>query len=271
MKQNGEDTTFKYEEPKTGSLDITVIKSGATTNADGSITLKAVSLPMSTDPQAKYAYNRSDNSYIGFQGDYGVGTYIDIIFKGNNMPNIMLLADDINGNMSCFGGDSGLFIATGYVFSDTKKDLSTTRIYGPNRMNSYATWEDNNVVAGVLTQQGLINAAANSATADREYKLTVGTKKGNQTANGHEVILVMKIYDNTTGTLLNSYEKTITQKYDFSYTKEGDANYTGQKHNPARILTTDLFSGTNIILYQAFKGAGEDTTFKYSMPYTINE
>ena len=122
------------------------------------------------------------------------------------MPNIMLLADDINGNMSCFGGDSGLFIATGYVFSDTKKDLSTTRVYGPNRMNSYASWEDNNVVAGVLTQQGLINAVANPETADREYKLTVGTKKGNQTANGYEVVLVMKIYDNTTGALLNSYE-----------------------------------------------------------------
>ena len=95
--------------------------------------------------------------------------------------------------------------------------------------------------------------------------MTVGTKKGNQTANGYEVILVMKVYDNSTNELLDSLETTVKQKYDWSISTS-----TAQ-YPEGRTLTTDLFSGTNIILYQAFKGEGIDTTFKYSMPYTINE
>ena len=75
----------------------------------------------------------------------------------------------------------------------------------------------------------------------------------------------MIMYDNNTGDQLYKYEKTLTQKFDWSLGASQPCE------NQGRTLTTDLFSGTNIILYQAFKEDLTDTTFKYSMPYTINE
>ena len=68
-------------------------------NADGSVTLEGKQL------LGGYSWNDGvralDNSYISFEGDYGVGTYIDFTYKGNNMPQVMLFANNINGDMSC--------------------------------------------------------------------------------------------------------------------------------------------------------------------------
>lgn len=74
------------------------LQKGVTENADGTVTLSGVHY---TEACGFFSVaNKIDNSYIAWEGEYGVGTFVEFEFKGNNMPTVMFFADAIHGNMT---------------------------------------------------------------------------------------------------------------------------------------------------------------------------
>ncbi|MBO7213859.1 MAG: hypothetical protein J6V66_00020, partial [Clostridia bacterium] len=109
MAGPGVDTTFKFcKKPYSYSAE-GIKSSGAIFTTNGEIWLAGKGLGSSAQPftiiptatnQAGTLAMGMSNSFVGLEGEYGVGTYMDIFFKGNNMPEVMFFADNINGNMS---------------------------------------------------------------------------------------------------------------------------------------------------------------------------
>lgn len=244
MKGTGKDTTFKYSAPYAGEVDpIKVASQGATRNEDGSITLANSALTTSA-----WTYNISTNlncNYLGLQGSYGIGTYLDITFKGNNMPHILFFADEINGNITEDGG-KGVFISNGLIRSDNGQSWSpnTIFVHGPNRIAIPGRAEDSTKTdyqtAAIvktdaytcLTKNGL------ATTPDVEYKLTVGTY-----LEGGNLVIDILLYNVTESETV--YEVALSTS-----------------------LTQNDVTAGNIILYDAVKGKDTSTTFAYSAPYT---
>ena len=77
--------------------------------------------------------SRIKNSYIGYGADYGVGTYVDFIFTGNNLPQVCFFADEINGNLTSNGG-SGYILMNGLYSENKGTSVSPTPIIGENRL-----------------------------------------------------------------------------------------------------------------------------------------
>ncbi len=250
------DTTFTYSEPyEANSDDIDVVTFGARYNSDGSVTLNG--------KQSEYAWSQVGalkNSYVGLKGNYGVGTYIDFTFTGNNMPNICLFADNIDGGMSRSvnpvsgnsdgdGPNKGLMIVNGFYGSIGRVLGNTLVVCGPNRLvyamnaqggiiNPAPAPYNNDLIKSVsypyFTQNGLIEAGET-----KTYKLTVGTFLENG-----KVMLDMRIYNASDESLIHGV------------------------HITTNVKETDLPQmGTNIIIYAALKGTGNDTTLSYSEPY----
>ena len=91
-------TTFSFGKPYRTMKD-GVESSGAIFNDDGSVSLDHRNPTGGNGWSSGYA-KTLDNSYIAFSGNYGVGTYIDFTFKGNNMPQVCLFANVINGKIT---------------------------------------------------------------------------------------------------------------------------------------------------------------------------
>lgn len=245
MKGTGIDTTFKYSTPYTGAVDpIKAASQGATRNTDGSITLANSALTTSA-----WTDNISTNlncNYLGLQGAYGIGTYIDITFTGNNMPHIMFFADEINGNITEDGG-KGVLISNGLTRSDNAQSWSpnTIFVHGPNRIaipgrSGEATRTDYQTASIAKTDQyTYLTKDGLATTADTEYKLTIGTY-----LNGDgKLVIDILLYSITASDTVHELEITTN-------------------------LTESDVSAGNIVLYDAVKGKDTSTTFKYSTPYT---
>lgn len=76
--------------------------------------------------------------YYALNGNYGIGTYIDISFSGKNIPSVMFFADKINGNLGNNGGQ-GLLILNGANSKVTTDNKSINfgdkvKVVGPNRV-----------------------------------------------------------------------------------------------------------------------------------------
>ena len=254
VKGDGVDTKFTYSLPYEGE---TLPESGVTRNDDGSVTLAGKTTP------GGYAYHIAQlaNSYLGIEGEYGVGTYIDITFTGNNMPEVLLFADEINGNMTSMGG-TGLLFSNGLANANNNVDfLRKYYVFGPNRLTLHGGVTDTDkVVQNTNTYEGsdsrlvtLVGYASGTLaesdypyltqyglaqTPDTEYKYTVGTYE-----NGGKVYLYIELYDLTN-------DKTV-------YTIDQATN----------LSASDLTAGS-IVLYGTVAGEANSTTFKYSEPYT---
>ena len=74
-----------------------------------------------------------DNSHMAFYGDYGVGTYVEFTFKGNNLPQVCFFADEINGDMTEYGG-KGYMIMNGLYTPNKGSSSSSSQIVGENRL-----------------------------------------------------------------------------------------------------------------------------------------
>ena len=79
----------------------------------------------------KAYFTATANSYIAYKGEYGIGTEITFKFTGGNVPNVLLFADKLNGNMTSDGG-KGILITPGNI-QQTSSRAQSFAIYGPNR------------------------------------------------------------------------------------------------------------------------------------------
>ena len=247
---NGERITAKKYYDKEN--DVTIVQgksSGATFNNDGSVTLDG------RYPTGGLGWNSGfnktlDNSYIAFEGDYGVGTYMDFTFKGNNLPQVMLFANDINGNMSCGELVEGVgkyrgYIVTNGLYGNTANGMAVVNgdrvlCFGPYRMwdgasfNSYASSQ----VCSEISQFEQ-NFLATDTSGD-EYKYTVGSYVENNV-----VKIEIRIKNVTTGSRIAETSWS-----------------TGKAEAEVEAL------GSNIIIYGCVKDTYTDgTTFNYSAPY----
>ena len=189
----------------------------------------------------------SEDNYVAFKGDYGVGTYVDFEFTGNNMPAVRLFANNINGYFSSNGnanckGNQGILMLNGLVTSEPHKDhvseLKDLRIYGPNILTgSYlGQWHFHTIKYDefpYFTQKGL------SEAADSKFKYTVGSYEDSRSLVRVHLILSIE----RDGQWVELYNEKI---------------YTG--------ISVDELSGSNIIALAPLKG-NDEVTFKFSQPY----
>lgn len=221
-------------------------------------------IPAATDKNGTLAMGMS-NSYVGLVGEYGVGTYIDINFKGNNMPEVMFFADKINGNMSGYSsyvhqdpyiaedsGEKGLLISNGMIGHEQNDINEYFTIWGPNRIHmgegaklhrafstyvnkALASIKDTDENFGILVQSNL----AKDEYKDTEFKYTVGTFDLTGKIGVH-----VKLYK-----IVNGEEILLCE-----YIKD-------------TIVDVEELPAGAIVMYGSVKGATELTTFRYSEPY----
>ena len=147
VKGSQNSTTFSFSEPyQSKPDDVKLASNGASKNSDGTITLAGRGV---AGAGHLYQVTAVDNSYVAILGDYGVGTYMDFTFKGNNMPTVMYFANEINGNMgnadvtlTPTGGYSshtslgykGMIFTNGFYMENTNGGHDFYRVYGMNRI-----------------------------------------------------------------------------------------------------------------------------------------
>ena len=271
VKGIDDNTTFTYSQPYQGEPDErSVYWLGATENDNGSVTLNGAEIKGAgytsqlTDVNG-YGFTPLTASHIGFAEEYGLNTYIDVTFTGNNMPNIMFFADSVNADMTA-GGGKGLLIASGMYYSSSAVDkgyrgADKLFVFGPDGIP--AAYDENkgldtSVYSSptygylygdakmprigelpysaypLLTTQGLLEDVSGD-----QYKLTVGTFL-NISGN---ISIDIKLYNITTQTIV--YDTTIVTS----------------------LKSTDVSDG-HIVLYGGVNGSSSATTFAYSQPYT---
>ncbi len=182
------DTTFSWEITDNSSK-------GATFNEDGTVTLKNVNYTNMT----KAYFTGTENSYVSAQGKYGVGTDVTLEFTGGNVPNVILFADKINGNMTSDGG-KGILIMPGNIQKTSSRNQAF-RIYGPNRMSGSNVDADTGLTFTNATSEYnknyyLLSRFNQSSTVNFKWVITTTLTETNT------VTLIFKLYEN--GTLVNT-------------------------------------------------------------------
>jgi len=245
IQGGSETTTFEYDLPYERTPDpIKVSSYGAKENKDGSITLDGKRLS-----GAPFATNvtKFNNSYLGLVGDYGIGSAVEIKFKGENLPNVTLFADKINGNMTSDGG-SGLLLAGSVYNGNVNYDNGLwihgmNRIYNNGTQSGFYTWKDNEAslcsFRAAADYPYLTRAKLAADATGREYTYTVSTKSN----DSGKIVLLIKLAADASGDLEA-----------VNYNIEYETKYTEKD-----------VKGTNVIIYGAVKGEDKSTTFKYSV------
>lgn len=236
-------------------------------NDDGSVSL------YSQVPAASLygSFNGTSNSYVAHEGEYGVGTFVDFEFKGNNMPSVLFFADEVNSIMGFQGGDgiiavSGIltreYLDNPYHATDNPEGVKPTngsvKIFGPNRVNMHYTYADLANYGGEFAGSSLIN------NPDRNYKYTVGTRIDDEGF----LRWVAELYDADTGKMLGNADVRLNHKFDMEIPNDKNTPET-EWDIEDRYLTADDVKAGSIVAYAQFKGTTEErTTFKMSEPYT---
>ncbi len=234
--------------------------------------------------------------YVAFDGAYGANTYVEVTFKGANMPNVMLFADDVTvetmaannlatGNVPTANTNKGLIGINGMTQNGAASGAAPTspqfafQVYAPYRMHGHFPGNSpsnaDRWASGLPSIGGLINAGA-----DVEYRAVIGTYvKYEDVHNASGVIYGAEeqkdgiledvlyydfdLYNASTGASLKSY--------DFILQPAKALNTVDSKY----ILASDMEAGS-IMLFSALLGAdanGEviDSTFKVTKaPYHVH-
>lgn len=278
IKGAGNTTTFKAGKPYQGGASYGM--SEATIAADGTVTLAGKSLKSSAQPFGiiPEAYTSTGDatgnvtSYFALAGEYGIGTYMDFYFTGNNMPEVMFFADKINGNLSGYSyykgntansagtlnggeptGEKGVVISNGLYGGNTGNDIAHMfSVWGPNRIY----FGDNVALTNAFKSSGYMNhAAIKFDNTDANYSLLT------------QEVLGSGAYDST------NFKYTVgTYELDgelcihiILYTVSGETTTKVLEYmNTTGIATSEIEAG-NIVICDTYKGS--DTVFKYSAPY----
>ena len=278
VKGTGNPTIFKTSGPYQSLL-----KGGTVVeNEDGSVTLNGCGLESKSGAGfAAYVASLS-NSFIAFDGDYGVGTYVDFTFTGNNLPQVMLFADKINDNMAGFTftgsnasavltatGEKGILLTNGFFNNPTSNvnngGKHSFAIWGPNR---YLPTALNDAYSSFLS--GSLFASTTSTAK-------AGTRKDNTTVTGvnasvlSQTTLGESYSDQKFKYVVGSYSSennTIVVEVLLYTVNDGTVSDTPliQIECDTGVATEDMKG--SIIVYASCKGDNTTTTFAYRQPYT---
>ena len=237
-------TTFDCSGPYT--YKPTEINSGITKNADGSVSVASGQRLASVG----YVINgwgsgvsNYYNNFVTADTSYKVGEFFDITFTGNNMPQVMLFANNISpiitaGNASYTDdivNQKGFLLANGFYYNTSTMWNNTLKVFGPNRINANLA---NETTTNITYTEG---KEYTSLAADVNYKYVVGTYEN---AAG-VVVISVELYNADTNELL------VQGEYATGLTK---ANAEAQ--------------GSNVLFYAGVKGPSVTaTTFKYGEAY----
>ncbi len=230
-------------------------------NSDGS-----VSLPVS------HHYNgtgkdmgKINAEYVAFQGNYGVGTAIDIEFSGNNMPIVKLFADKINGKISTQDGEG-----------ETDENAGTAALI----MNgSHDTEGGGNLLkptnnALVVLENLFGNHAMASTTMNRGYYMY-----GKVVPEFTQTKLMENSAEQQYKYTIALSESSGTKFVEIKFYKMVDTTWTylNQVACPLSYLGLE-YTGTNIVILPGFVGAWDEdmevrakNTFKVSEPYSYTQ
>lgn len=216
-------------------------------SADGTVVLAAGK----TSGERPTNTTVNDYAYLAFGGEYFVkktsegdhGTYLAIDYTGNNMPNILLFADEVNANIFNDGkatGNKGILITNGCALGDgtpfSAWETSVNNrlnIYGPNKV---ANMGDN--VAGFfrtsITRPALgMTTQASEANANTKYRLIIGMV---ELREGNYVKVTVQLSNRETGESLYAGTKKLTPDM---------FGFDGSSQTPL----ADYLSGGKIVLY----------------------
>ncbi|MBR1968149.1 MAG: hypothetical protein IKA11_01990 [Clostridia bacterium] len=253
-------TAFSFSQPYTIVKRKDIVSSGAVFGQNNMVTLEG---RKQTAGLGTLFPNSYENSYIGFSGNYGVGTYVDFTFKGNNLPQVTLFANEINGNMGCGNASvddynvngskhTGFLLVNGMYtktsWSQATGDVYSTQfgdrmlMFGPNRISPITNYMMSVAdLAITSTIDAFEQDYLSVDTSGTEYKYTVGSYVGSD----DYVYIEISITNLTTN---------VTQTKSKS---------TGLSETECEAL------GGNIIAFGCCKEDYQSgTTFKFSEPYT---
>jgi len=263
MKYNGErKTDYRITD---GDVSVSaVLHKGATFGEDNTVTMATKAVPGSTVTK-NFAY--MDNNYVAFKGSYGIGTYVTFTFKGNNLPQVMLFANEINGNMSNVdyvkdgtapvNGNKGLLISNGAVCSEIKNNTGLHKFFvsGHSDLNRISgdVYERN---AAFYQGYSIANSAQPTLVDESYAQMTQIGLSGDYAENEY-------LY--SVGTFLTAESKV---SLDIKlYKKVGEYYLNVLSLTRATSLTeADVEeAGDNIIAYATIKGEGK-TDFGFDLP-----
>ncbi len=218
-----------------------------------------------------------DSGYLGWQGNYGLNTFVDFEFTGNNIPNVIFFADEINNELT-YGGktedsekNKGLMVISGIygAYSPGANIVAcsdTVAVFGPNRYDNGWSMTDGRWCAksgvpapvyvgggyknpipeeyALLTQDGL-----RADTTGRTYRYVIGTygvTSGSTTA----IYLEMRLYD------VANPDKPL-------FVVQQDTKLTTDKF----IFDGNEFKGGNIVVIAPSKEESVISQIKVSAPY----
>ncbi len=256
-----------------------LVMSGKTTlNVNnGEVTLQAT--PSSWGRAASHL-DSSENEYVGFQGEYGVGTYVDVEFTGNNMPIVRLFANDIDGWLTKYADTTtdGIILMSGFDGVATEGDhipqLENFRIFGDGMWGGY--FESN-----------LSESAANFSTIlpSRNERFWEQKKVADTTNGGFKANVQLGAYSYRSHPYLTMRGRMEAPDMKFKYTvgtrisgtdtiivdvllsKYVDGNWVElYNENLDTGLTLDTYQAGNIVFAAPFMEG--PVTFKVSQPYT---
>ena len=241
-------TELSYGLPYAGNATTRGVSSGATFNADGSVTLQTNSAN-----SASYDFLKGRTmGYVALDGSYGLGTYIDIYFTGSNMPMVSFfnkyVTDTVTDYVDGTNTNSGILMFN--AFYKQSGDVGSAyygyryTVCGPNRvsttsMDSSRLHYDGGFKASEASK---ISAPTLATMAEQQFKYTVG------------------FYLNAESKVCISVD---VDKVDANGNKVEDY-FAFEK---ALEVTQEDIKGDKIILYGGFNGS-YSPTFRYSAPYT---
>lgn len=81
----------------------------------------------------------TDVPYVAFNGNYGVGTFVEFDFSGKNLPQVAFFCDEVTKDIT--DGSKGMLITNGFVdFDGTSplqvNDYNSLAVFGPNMVLS---------------------------------------------------------------------------------------------------------------------------------------
>lgn len=225
---------------KNGNESINQTSSKFATISNESITLRGMKLQSRNPAMFNDVSIAPNMAYYGLNGNYGVGTYLDISFTGNAIPNVMFFADTVDGNLSGYGeGKQGLLIVNGFKTnaSTGQSFPNTVRFFGPQRI--YGDVWSSHLIANDTNED--LNAFAFGKLAnDKQYRYVIGTSE-----KSGIIYVDMRLFNVTDNVLVKSSSISTT------------------------LETANLSSG-NIVIYPSFQQGTDSLEETIDTTFTLN-
>ena len=159
--------------------------------ADGGVTLNKSKYSDGQTMGAPRADYVSYQSYLAYDGDYGLGDFVAFDYTGNNMPALAFFCNELTSSMFCENyinptgeSDKGIVVVNGSTGNDgapfakwAKSVNGRLNIYGPRKIsqmdNEYAGWFRESIRG--VEPLGLTYQASNAET---KFRLVVGFIEG---------------------------------------------------------------------------------------------